>query len=1043
MAPERLISSRNNGSGTRLGGTFQNRGLLTKLSGTSGGTGASGVGATAVARNVPLPVNTSSLRKENGGQDITAVLVNRHGGKKLGWGSSLADKSTGISTDPNITATQSTDNTHSGTQPVLDPTPEEALLASERQQQESKESSSRQQYLQQSQNQGPPPSNKNTPWALNPPNQPPPSSSSSQNGYQSNFHDYSRGGNSHDVPTSNYYSGGGDYRYNSDRDGRSFHRQGEPNTSYRRRYNPTDSNDRDRDSPDNRYYYNREYNRDRDRGEYNREYIRDRDYRPHNPDHRGDRERDDNTNYSVYNRNAPSRDRPPYNPDFNNSRYNDRYYRNDERRGSSNRGGVDERLPSHYNNRGPARESNPDGEDYKNEEGLPSAQPTTRFRDFVRSERDTTQDVSSPYGHQGRSFDTYDRGEDRFDSRYDRRYGRENYRSNNNRYDSYNRDDRFYENNRAPSTRAGDPAMNHPHRTQNEKEEHSSFNHNLKYSDRDRHYFNESSTSHPHHGTRTDDSDNHADSYGYGPKRILRHDDSNNYSKDKVADEEPKQILRHADNRSNKNTLLAYDDKETHNLVSLREEQMSRSAMNKNSDGESHTSSNLSVDKEVDDDDDLSVERSVKDADTQQNNVEIEKNEQQRNVLRQVEATRADRVRGGSIDNDIPKQNHVADNNDNDASVGPEEDEEDGLTEEQKLKIKEEYLAKRLAERALRMEHRRNRKPRTRGVLFKRLPDGTLVNADLSEEEIAKRVERRSNHSDNKQGRDFNHRKKSTYTSSNTKTEPVDSSGGDEDAKSHEDEEQQEGKEGQKVYIPAANPAVSAWVAGPPPGMIKKQSAQLSSDNSNIGIINQKLNSNSNNNGNQNAKLDEVLSSSLLDIGNNGTSWSAAPSSSKPTVAVGPFMSNWSAFSGGGGTDDFQYHQSFSGAKSESPAVTGPDWSMDFALPRDLLSSAADESEEDEKVSSPTNESKKETNQFKKNRRGVKGSGRGAGPYNRRKPNNNNHEGKGSDPSVPNSTDGSSSKFDKRKSQLNTGDGKKNRHPSATKSKNLTESTPK
>ena len=54
------------------------RGLntLTKLSGPAGSRGPA-----VPARNLPRPVQTSSLKKENGGQDITAVLVNRDGGE--------------------------------------------------------------------------------------------------------------------------------------------------------------------------------------------------------------------------------------------------------------------------------------------------------------------------------------------------------------------------------------------------------------------------------------------------------------------------------------------------------------------------------------------------------------------------------------------------------------------------------------------------------------------------------------------------------------------------------------------------------------------------------------------------------------------------------------------------------------------------------------------------------------------------------------------------------------------------------------------------
>jgi len=70
------IPSRNHGV------PFQKRGTLSRLAPSS----ASGSGAHTgtAARHVPLPVNTSSLRKESGGQDVT-LFVNRGGESCRGY----------------------------------------------------------------------------------------------------------------------------------------------------------------------------------------------------------------------------------------------------------------------------------------------------------------------------------------------------------------------------------------------------------------------------------------------------------------------------------------------------------------------------------------------------------------------------------------------------------------------------------------------------------------------------------------------------------------------------------------------------------------------------------------------------------------------------------------------------------------------------------------------------------------------------------------------------------------------------------------------
>lgn len=73
------------GGGTGGGGGNNSNGMYGSHGGTRGGGGGargSGSASTNVApRSVPRPLQTSSLKKENGGQDVTAVLVNRNNGE--------------------------------------------------------------------------------------------------------------------------------------------------------------------------------------------------------------------------------------------------------------------------------------------------------------------------------------------------------------------------------------------------------------------------------------------------------------------------------------------------------------------------------------------------------------------------------------------------------------------------------------------------------------------------------------------------------------------------------------------------------------------------------------------------------------------------------------------------------------------------------------------------------------------------------------------------------------------------------------------------
>jgi len=270
-------------------------------------------------------------------------------------------------------------------------------------------------------------------------------------------------------------------------------------------------------------------------------------------------------------------------------------------------------------------------------------------------------------------------------------------------------------------------------------------------------------------------------------------------------------------------------------------------------------------------------------------------------------------------------------------------------------KSKREFYARVAAERAARIEHRRTRKPRTRGVLFKREADGTIVNADLSEEEITKRAERQMKKLNNMKRKKGHQHSRTETRKERYKMDPAtddnnqkDDSGAIRDAKST------------KGFIPSPGPTKSAWIAGPPPSMKAATNNNLLAKDGQVlkqDATNGDMNTNAKNKkqlNNSSSKIDEVLHTSLLDIGgNDGTSWSS--NSSKPKVAMGPIiMSPWSAFSERGA--DFE---SFRSKTPDNNNHNSEDWGMDFALPHGLLSNAAD-SEEEEAVTTDKSSQKKD-----------------------------------------------------------------------------------
>eukprot|EP00553_Chaetoceros_curvisetus_P006841 CAMPEP_0204625864 /NCGR_PEP_ID=MMETSP0717-20131115/11499_1 /ASSEMBLY_ACC=CAM_ASM_000666 /TAXON_ID=230516 /ORGANISM="Chaetoceros curvisetus" /LENGTH=495 /DNA_ID=CAMNT_0051641651 /DNA_START=41 /DNA_END=1526 /DNA_ORIENTATION=- len=271
--------------------------------------------------------------------------------------------------------------------------------------------------------------------------------------------------------------------------------------------------------------------------------------------------------------------------------------------------------------------------------------------------------------------------------------------------------------------------------------------------------------------------------------------------------------------------------------------------------------------------------------------------EQQQNILRQVQATRAERTKHELVTRhkNTPSDNRVKEAKRKESTASDDE------------LHKEEIIVQRAAEKLARIKHRQTRGPRTKGVLFKRLSDNSLVNVDL-----IKRSEERELRKKRKQELKQK-QKERKYAESNSKTGSKDTT-----LKHQPDQKEQkvDNKESKTAspskFVPAPAPAKSAWSAGPPAAIKKVQEEPPTAIDTTTPRVNSTSTSNIFPHIPGESSIDDVLSCNLLDIDKtvmpNSSSWNPSSTSGQQqrqkldkavNVAVGPIMSSWSEFSGG------------------------------------------------------------------------------------------------------------------------------------------------
>lgn len=918
---KRQATSSNLGQG-RIGVYHRGLNTLTKLSNNNSnivsssyslGSGSRGSGAfpgarSNVPRNVPRPLQTSSLKKENGGQDVTAVLVNRANGpgKKVGWGSALPLKPNPL---PSGTVSASLGTTRGGKKVEVEPTPAETVERESTQNIQTESQQNSDDRITPSDQ--PTAGDRNTPWAMNPP-------SNNSSAIQSNSMRYLHDNNHYSTYSSNRPServmnesfcddqDHDGYRYKNyrhDFNDRNFpHRYSASNhnhvhnnynhTNHRSHFPETNNRKQQNDSPRDReirpfarppngsgqthFSYTR----------YDNDLRRDRDYRAGN-DYRESR------GHHFRDRIESSRNLEPRG--YHYERYESRRWLDRDDRGYF--ANANEYDRNYY--RRPMTAS-------RNEPGM----HIERGRSFERKMSDSEDpnfSASLSHNESGHTFHSSSQTVSRFNKMINENSREESAMSNTSMHDLRRQLPGKSETDIILQTIRQREAAEARARAQKEMQTTGDNDHDI---------HNEAEVEEK----KSDTNDRNCLEKGGQEKTILRrgsHQFSGEASGHNVKVEQSRN--QHSLQKNESSEKVTNDEYissvKSGDIESTPSEHESIENIEKKDDMEKMVKNSEEATQHIDSDKNTKIEeiknisiQSSKDIETNKHLSKPQKIlmrktsalEQQQNVLRQVAAARETSKNDKKIaSNKVMEPG--SDLSRDKVNVSLKESKQftnNEVIDYEKLKNEKEAAAKKA-----RAEYTKNRGPRTKGVLFRRLEDGTLIYADLSEEEILKREERKKAKikkiQEKMEKRELKRiqakARKEKLKDSKLSSKAQDLTSTSPKEKKNERPSTTHAKA--KTYTPAPPPSVSAWKAGPPPGFKSASKSLQTSDDIVQNIdktdLDQSLFPDSMEQFNAN-EIDEKISiNSFSGFPKKNISWSAQPLTSSDTTIKNDHLSNF------------------------------------------------------------------------------------------------------------------------------------------------------